>query len=236
MTAWRTILRMCWVTLVVACLAGCRTSYSNPEFKVASKVVSGRLDRVALAITNSFSNGAYHGCRFFYSPCDFVQTNGQEVSLPTTNTWVLAAERMPLTLIRRGKTMVGYQEDFDIKAEPVDAARTKVSVTPAASGTMERTYELSMHLNRISGGRYIPPLASETTNVFLRIEQALAAIEDGHTEALAPTTDTQPSFYRTFWTELTVEEKHDRRNWDDMIRAWNELQEGHNKHLPTAPR
>ena len=125
--------------------------------------------------------------------------------------------------------MVAYDENFFIKAEAVGGDSTKVNIRSEGSETTERTYALSMHLKRILGGRYHPPLPSETTSLFLRIERQLAEILAGRTNALPPTRDTAPGYYLQFWTSMGGEQKHDRRNWERMVQAWRELQESHNR-------
>jgi hypothetical protein len=132
--------------------------------------------------------------------------------------------------------MVAYEEDFSIKAEALGAERTLVSVRSDGSATTERTYELSMHLGRILGGKYHPPIPSETTNIFLRIEKQLNEIRSGRTNALPPTPDTAPGYYLHFWRDLSVEQKHDRHNWEKMVEAWKDLQGSHNQSTQRTPR
>ena len=127
--------------------------------------------------------------------------------------------------------MVAYDEDFDIRAEAVSTNETRIKVTPTRSGTTEDSYALSMHLRRILGGRYLPPLAVETTNLVLRIERQLRDTQAGRTDPLPPTPDTVPGYYLQFWTEMTIEEKHDHSNWKKMVQAWKELQASHNKDM-----
>jgi len=79
-------------------------------------------------------------------------------------------------------------------------------------------------LNRVLGEKYHSPLASETTNLFCRIEKQLQEIRAGRTNALPPTLDTQPGFYRDFWTKMDTEEQHDPRNWKKMVEAWEGIQ------------
>ena len=72
------------------------------------------------------------------------------------------------------------------------------------------------------------PLPAETTNLFSRIGKQLAEIRAGRTNALPPTPDTRPGYYLQFWTTMSVQQKHERRNWDKMVQAWKDLQKGHN--------
>ncbi len=201
------------------------------DYKTTTMVLTGRLDQVALAITNAFANGAYHRKYLLTLWCDYVTEGQKIITKPVTNAWCLGVPDegwLPLTLIPLGKKMVAYDMGFDIRAKAVSADRTSVSVTPTSSGTTEDRYELSMHLSRVLGGRYLPPVASEITNVFLRIERQLREIRAARTNALQPTPDTAPGYYLQFWTVMGEEQKHNRRNWDRMVRAWKELQESHN--------
>jgi hypothetical protein len=223
-----------WCPLVaVACLLVCKAAggqAEEPERKFTSMVLTGSLEQVSQAISKAFGNGAYHRKHLFAPPYDYVIQGQERISVPLTNAWDLAVPDggwLPLTLIPAGRNMVAYDENFFIKAEAVSGG-TRVSIRSGASGTTERTYALSMHLKRILGGRYHPPLPSETTNLFLRIQRQLEELKVGRTDALPPTPDTAPGYYLQFWTTMGVEEQHDSRNWDRMVQAWRELQEGHN--------
>ena len=125
--------------------------------------------------------------------------------------------------------MVPYMEEFDIRADAVSHESTRLSVKPAGSATWERWYSFSPHFVRVLGGKYHPPLASETTNLFHRIERQLAEIQAGRTNALPPTPDTGPGYYLQFWTSMDAKQQHDRRNWERMVQDWKAFQEGHNK-------
>ncbi len=216
--------------IAVAPSLGCRGAdreAEEAEFKVTSMVFAGSLDQVVLAITNAFGNGAYHGKWFFETPYDYVMMGQKRIAVPLTNTWLLGVPpgpRLPLTLVPLGRTMAAYDADFQIKAESAGPARTKVSVQPTSSGTTERKYERSPHLALVLGGRYLPPLPSEATNLFCRIERQLREIQAGRANALPHTQDTAPGFYSHFWRDMSVKEKHDPGNWDKMVQAWKALQ------------
>jgi hypothetical protein len=185
------------------------------------------LDQVVLGITNAFGNGAYHGKRFVDSQYDYVKRDQKWVGMPVTNSWHLS-EGLPLTLLPRGKKMVAYDEGFVVEAKAVNRGSTEVSVRPTGSWTREPAYGLSMHLSRTLVERGLLPLPLETTNLFQRIERQLVEIRAGQMAPLPPTPDTRSDYYRRFWTEMTVEEKHDPRNWDKMVQAWRGFQVGHN--------
>jgi len=53
----------------------------------------------------------------------------------------------------------------------------------------------------------------------------LPEILAGRTNALPPTLDTEPGFYSDFWLSMSVEQKHDSRNWKKMVEAWKAIQE-----------
>ncbi|MGA2866053.1 MAG: hypothetical protein ABSF95_16395 [Verrucomicrobiota bacterium] len=197
---------------------------AQPDFQSSSMVLTRRLDEVISAITNAFANGAYHEMKLGDSRVDYVMRNGKEIAVPQTNAWILDPQQMPLTLLPHGKKMVAYREYFEIKAEALGSGYSKVSVKPAGSATTQDRYQFSMHLHRILGGRFEPPLASETTNLFQRIEKQLREIQAGRTNALPPTPDTKPGFYRDFWTKMDVKEQHDSRNWKKMVEAWKAIQ------------
>ena|ERR1035438_1611879 len=203
----------------------------DPERRFTSMVLTGSLNQVASAVTNAFGIGAYHRKCLFWVPYDYIVEGKNRISIPLTNVWMLAVPDdcwLPLTLIPAGKNMVAYDENFVIKAEVVSSQSTRVSIRSAGSSTTERSYVLSPHLVRVLGGRYHAPLPAETTNLFLRIEAQLAEARSGRTNALPPTPDTAPGYYLQFWTGMGVEQEHDRRNWEKMVQAWKELQEGHN--------
>jgi hypothetical protein len=203
----------------------------EPERKFTSVVFTGSLNQVGLAMTNAFGNGVYHRKHFFAPPYDFVIEGQKRISIPLTNAWMLCVSdesRLPLTLVPAGKKTVAYDEDFFIKAEAVGADSTRVSVRSEGSWVTEDRYGLSPHLVRVLGESYHPPLLSETTNVFCRIERQLAEIRVGSTNVLPPTLDTTPGFYLHFWMDMSDMEKHDRHNWERMVQAWKDTQEGHN--------
>ena len=230
----RRIVLACCLVLGIASALGLRVAdgqAGEPERKFTSVVFTGSLNQVGLAITNAFGNGVYHRKHFFAPPYDYVIEGQKRISIPLTNTWMLCVPdegRLPLTLVPTGKKMVAYDEDFFIKAEAVGVDSTRVSVRSEGSGVTEDRYELSPHLVRVLGESYHPPLLSETTNVFRRIERQLAEIRAGGTNVLPPTLDTTPGFYSHFWKDMSATEKHDRRNWERMVQAWKEIQEGHN--------
>jgi len=197
---------------------------AQPEFQSVSMVLTGRQEEVVSAIKNAFANGAYHGMKLGDFRVDYIVRNGKEIEVPQTNAWILDSQQMPLVLLPQGKKMLAYREDFEIKVESLGAGYSKVSIKPAGSGTTEDRYQLSMHLRPILGGRFRPPLAVETTNLFMRIEKQLQDIQAGRTDALPPTPDTQPGFYRDFWTKMDVKEQHDSRNWNKMVEAWKTIQ------------
>lgn len=231
MTTKLRICLVCSVLFIVTCIVGCRSTDSGdeqPDFKASSLMLTGTLEQVVSAITNALGKGAYHGTRLVDCPYDYQVQGNRRVAVPQTNAWILACETMPLTLIPRGGKMVPYMEEFNIKADAVSQESTRLSVKPAGSATWERSYSFSPHFVRVLGEKYHPPVASETTNLFHRIERQLAGVQAGRTNALPQTPDTAPGYYLRFWTSMDAKQRHDRRNWERMVEAWKELQGGHN--------
>lgn len=199
----------------------------NAGAKESSMVFTGSVAQVGLAITKAFGNGVYH-CKYLFAlPYDFVVRGRERIAVPLTNAWALSVPdqgRLPLTLVPSGKSMAAYDENFFIKADPIAAGSTRVTVRSEGSGVTEDKYDRSPHLALVLRESYHPPIPSETTNLFWRIERQLREMQAGRTNALPPTADTAPAFYSHFWRDMDVKQKHDPDNWKKMVQAWKALQ------------
>jgi hypothetical protein len=196
----------------------------GPDWQWASVIVAGSLNQVVSAVHRAFENGSYHGMSLASSPYDYVVTNQVRLAVPQTNVWDLF-DGLPLTLVPEGRKMAAYEENFVIKAEAAAPGSVRVTVRPSSSGVIEERDAWSPHLHRVLAEQYHSPLASETTNIFQRIESQLRQIQAGNTNALPPTADTTGGFYTRFWRGMSDKEQHEPQNWEKMVHAWQVLQQ-----------
>jgi len=155
-----------------------------------SKVYAVTVDQIIPAITNAFESDRYHDMLFVPSHEQWDQAAHRWSRRPATNEWGLNTGHLPVAVIARGQKTVPYYAHFEITASPLGTNSCKVSVV-TISATIPDGKEIGIHGGWAVHMKHIPPVFEEETNVLLRIEKQLLAMQAGDRKPLPATPDTK---------------------------------------------
>jgi hypothetical protein len=146
--------------------------------------------QAATAITIAFARERYHCMLLTAVPDHYDAAAGRWRNVRATNEWDLGPDALPLTFVPKGKEVLPYFAEFDIVANQLTTNQCQILVSTISSWVTDGK-EPGIHGGWAAHGRKVPPLLLEETNVLLEISKALASMQGGNTNALAPTPDTK---------------------------------------------